>query len=145
MIAQTEKLAAVRNLIAAELPAHAAEAHDDMPIAPRWEVYEALEKDGRLLIVTLREGLAFAGYCSILIMAPLHHGKSIEAMIDVFWVNPQFRGRQGGRRLFRKAEEELRKIGVERWLGLSRLACDSAALFRACGFRPIETLYERRL
>ena len=145
MIAQLEKLAQVRELIAAELPAHAAEAHDDMPIAPRWEVYEYLEKIDRLLIVTLREGLAFAGYCSIIMMEPLHHGQSREALIDVFWVCPAFRGRMGGRRLFRKAEEELRRLGIERWIGLSRHACDSAKLFRACGFRPIETLFERRL
>lgn len=119
--------------------------HDAMPLAPCWDTFEAQDARGNLLLVTLRDGRALAGYCITFVVPELHHATSKAAVTDSFYVLPEYRGRMGGRRLMRQVENELRRRGVVRWLvGVSERG-DGARLMACLGFASIQTTYAKVL
>lgn len=118
---------------------------DAVPLDPRWDVYARLDAAGELMLVTLRERGALIGYCWTIIAPSLHYGSTLTATVDIFWIKPDYRGRHGGKRLFRAVEAELRRRGVKRWVASSKLHRDSGRLFTAIGFAPFETLYSKML
>jgi len=123
------------------LPQHYAELaldKDQVPLDPDWRRYRALYDLGQLLLVTLRERGRLVGYSWTFITPHMHYGSTLTATMDIFWIVPEYRGRMGGKRLFRAVERELRRRGVKRWMVGSKLHKDSSRLFVALGFRPVE-------
>lgn len=118
---------------------------DQIPLDPQWNKYRALYDSGQLLLVTLRESGRLTGYCWVIIAPGLHYGSTLHATIDIFWIDPVYRGRMGGRRLFRAVEAELRRRGVKRWVASSKHHHDCGRLLEAVGMAPFETLYSKML
>jgi GNAT superfamily N-acetyltransferase len=130
------------------LPRHWAELaldKDQVPLDPDWRRYRALYDQGQLLLVTLRERGCLIGYCWVIIAPGLHYASTLHATVDIFWIDPDYRGRMGGRRLFRAVEAELRRRGVKRWVASTKLHRDCGPLLRALGMQPFETLYSKML
>jgi GNAT superfamily N-acetyltransferase len=118
---------------------------DQVPLDPRWDAYRAMYLRGELLLVTLRERGRLIGYSWTFIMPHMHYGSTLTATMDIFWIDPEYRGRMGGKRLFRAVEAELCRRGVKRWMVGSKLHKDSSRLFLALGFRPAEVWLSKML
>lgn len=139
--AQVEPFSAVLPEMLPMLPQHWDELaldKESVPLDPRWDVYARMERDGELLLVTLRERGRLVGYSWTFVMPHLHYGSTLSAAMDIFWIAPEYRGRMGGKRLFKAVEAELRRRGVKRWMVGSKLHRDSSRLFLALGFKPAE-------
>lgn len=118
---------------------------EEVPLDPDWPRYARLEASGQLSVVTVRENGRLVGYSWMVIGPSLHYRSTLEAVMDIFWLAPEVRGRMGGRRLFRAVERELRRRGVKRVYAGSKLHKDSSALFIALGYTPIERWFSKLL
>lgn len=139
--------AALINEARALLTAHWEELaldRDKVPLAPWYEVYEARARQNEVLVVTLRSAGACIGYFVGFIVPGLHYRTCLSLTMDVFFISPTHRNRSAGAlKLFRTAEAEAKKRGVERiYLG-TKLSHDTGRLFRALGYRPSDMYYSK--
>lgn len=150
LTAQVERWADCVDDLAVLFPAHyeaLALNKDKVPLAPRWDAYAGMERQGILLLVTLRQAGALKGYFVGMVQPSLHYGNCLECSMDMFWTDPAIRGGRGlltpGLLLFRAVRRELKRRGVQRWHVGSKMHQDASRLFRALGMTPIETYYSQ--
>lgn len=108
---------------------------------PMWELYEQRDRDGQLLLVTLRETGVLVGYFLGFIAPGLHYRRCLTYHGDIFRVAPAHRGRMGGKRLVRTVIDECKRRGVKRMFAGEKLHKPSGRLFAAFGFQPVETMH----
>jgi GNAT superfamily N-acetyltransferase len=133
---------------------HWAEASADrsVPLAVDWECFKALERiDAELCIAVRRDG-KLIGYAVYLIHTHLHYQGYRVAEADVFFLHEEDREGWIGIKLFQIAEELLRARGVDEVWQRAKLhvkpgrgRSDLGPLFRYLGYRPVETVYRKRL
>lgn len=133
---------------------HYREASEDLsvPLSPNWEMFGRLEKADLLVsVVARREGVP-VGYAVYIIYPHMHHSDQLVADADLFFIDPRFRSGWIGVRLFQVAERLLREKGVDEIWNHVRLHVkpgrggrDVGGLFRFLGYRPIETIYRKRI
>lgn len=146
LCAKVEPYADVAEELRALYPLEWAEAglDRDRPEA-RLEVdfdrYTAMDQAGLIVAITLREDSRLVGYFTAFVTPALHFRACLTAYHDLFYVLPEFRGRQGGVRLLREARRELIRRGVHRWIVGSTVAKPADRLYEALGFEPAETYY----
>jgi GNAT superfamily N-acetyltransferase len=133
--------------------AHYREASADLsiPLDVRWDMYENLELAGLEVCAVIRRDSALIGYVVYIVVPHLHYQHTV-ADIDVFFIDPAHRKGWLGVRLFQIAETLLRPRGVTEVCSRIKLHVkpgrgtrDLGALFRWLGYRPVETLYRKRI
>jgi GNAT superfamily N-acetyltransferase len=147
LTAQVESYANCVGELKAIFPEHWRElaSDPDIELAPRYDLAEAVDKAGALLLVTLRCGQMLAGYFIATIAPGLHYETCLTCTTDIFYVRPEYRDGTAGRKLFREVERELIARGVKRWYAASKLKNDCGAFLRRAGFEPIDMNYRKRL
>jgi GNAT superfamily N-acetyltransferase len=118
---------------------------DRVPLVPRWDVYDARDAAGELLLVVLREDGKAVGYYWGFISPGLHYATCLTAQMDIFYVHPEHRDGRGGMILFQAVERELRRRGVQRWFVGAKLHRDASPLFKRLGFVPVEIYHSKWL
>jgi GNAT superfamily N-acetyltransferase len=118
---------------------------DEVPLAPDWDRYQLMEAHGMLSAIAVRERSRLVGYSIMVLTRGLHYRDCPEARMDIFWLEPEVRGRMGGVRMFRAHEKELRRRGVKRIYVGSKLHRDSSVLFHRLGYRPVEVWMSKML
>lgn len=129
------------------LPGHYLELapdQDKVPLSPRFDDYISMENAGELIYVTLRTRGKLAGYFIGFIRPGLHYSTCLTCNMDIFWLDPLYRGNGGGVILYEAVEKELRRRGVQRWMVSHKLKSPAAGeLFKHLGFEPIETAFTK--
>ncbi len=136
----TERLPEIQPL----LPKHWEELaldKDKVPLDPQYEIYLDRDRRGEVLFVTLREAGKLIGYFVGFVAPGLHYRTCLTCQMDIFWIDPKYRGRRAGFKMFRYLKEELQRRGVQRWTVGSKKHMDASWLFEAMGFEAIETHY----
>lgn len=112
--------------------------HEQVPLAPDFDLYRALDAGGRLHTVTVRRNGALVGYhCSMLCAHP-HHKTTRWAITDTYFLEPCARKGWVGVRLIREVERTLRAAGVQvAVMGVSS-ARDSGRVLERMGWRVVE-------
>lgn len=146
LTAQVEPYADCLPELVALYPAHWRELALDQEkpeaaLAPDYAGYAALDAQGQLMLVTLRDAGRMVGYWITLIRPHLHYSRCLTATMDIYRVLPEARGRFGGLRMARAVKRELIRRGVKRWFCGSKIHKDSGRLFKAIGMAPVETYY----
>ena len=135
------------------LQAHYREASVDLtvPLDPNWDLYEKLEQGGLEACVVARKDGVPIGYVVYFVMPSLHYRYTV-ADNDIFYLDPAYRSGWLGARLFQIAELLLRERGVSQIVNRIKLHVkpgrgtrDIGVLFRWLGYRPIETVYRKRI
>ncbi|HEY2538226.1 MAG TPA: GNAT family N-acetyltransferase [Stellaceae bacterium] len=116
-----------------------------VPLDPDWDRYREFDKKNGLSVVTARVNGELVGYCCMILSMGLHYKTTPEAIMDIFWLAPEVRGRMGGVRLFRAVEKELQRLGIRRVNVGSKLHKDVSRLFLALGYQPIEMWFSKLL
>jgi hypothetical protein len=116
----------------------------DLPFEIDEELYAALDKAGRLFILTARDEGRLVGYITVTISKHPHY-KAMCAFEDMLFVAKPFRfgkglavGEQTGMKLIEKALTHLRRLKVGRAYFRSPLSRDYSALLRRRGFTQID-------
>lgn len=86
---------------------------DEVPLSPRWTEFYALEKIGKLIILTLRQDELLIGYSMFVLNNHLHYDIPV-AFNDILYVHPDKRKSKLGLQLISESERYLKSIGVRK-------------------------------
>lgn len=145
-----EAFGMVREEIAGLMHAHWREigGTDAQPLDPDWERFAALEEAGVLAVLTARDrGGRLVGYIVHVVFANLHYRSLLQAHDDAHYLSPEWRRGMAACRMFRAAEDMLRRRGVEAVTYHTKLRAgnDRGAVFKRLGYSAVETLYRKAL
>jgi GNAT superfamily N-acetyltransferase len=121
---------------------------DQFPLDPDWDRYFGMAATGTLRITTARFGEVLAGYIFNLVGPHLHYKSSLHGHIEMFWLDPAYRGGVFALRWFRENEKMLKDLGVK------RVTVDEkhhfkdgrvGLIFRRLCYRPVETTFSKVL
>lgn len=119
--------------------------HQDVPVDLYWEKYAELDNLGVLHVVTVRDDGVMIGYHISLVMVMLHYKSTLHAVVDLYYLKPEYRQSKIGLEMFRFAEESFKKLGVVKIINGTKLHLNHEKLFLGLGFKPTETIYTKIL
>ena len=131
-----------------ELHAKEIAHYQDIPLKVDVERYKLADEAGSLRIYTARTGAtgALIGYAAFFIAFNPHFASSLQAVQDVLYVQPEWRGLMVGYRLIRFSENELRREGVQAVYQHEKIAHpELGQLLRRMGYEAVDTIYAKRL
>lgn len=116
-------------------------------LAPNWPLYCELERNGLLLVYTVRVGPKLAGYYFCRVSNALHYLTSLQSYQDIYYLVPEARGCFKAFVAF--IEADLKSRGVQKTYIMRKLHTKKAAahdrMLRSMGYKPIEIWYSKML
>lgn len=121
--------------------------YQDIPLVVDVERYRQAERDGTLLILSVRDDQRrLVGYCLFFVMPHPHYKTSVHAFEDVIYIDPSVRGFMLARQLLKESHRILRERGVQVVTHHVKLAHPALGrLLSRDGYTAAETLYTKRL
>lgn len=132
-----EKLADVVEELKPFVPIHWAElglTKDEIPVDMDWQRYLAMEEKGNLHMTIVRDSGKVIGYQFTLVGGHLHYKSSKHAMVDLYFLLPEYRKGMTGIKMFKYAEAELKKIGCVKIITGCKLFFDHTRIFEHLGY-----------
>lgn len=114
---------------------------DKVPLAPRYDVYDARDAEGMVMVVAMRQAGKLVGYFIGFVSPGLHYETCLTLTMDIFWIAPEHRGQNGGALLFKTVEAEAKRRGVQRMFVGSKCHLDASYLFEKLGYNRVEVFY----
>lgn len=129
------------------LPKHWEEViryQDKLKLAPDYATYEMLERNGQLLLLTVRDNdYKLVGYVTFVITNSLHEEDTKVAQQDTIYLSKETRGHGVADELLQHAEIRLRGIGVT-FISMSMpYHKPFEGLLDRQGFEPHEIVYSK--
>ena len=112
---------------------------------PDWGIYNILEEQGSLMIFTCRDEFKLVGYFVVISTPNLHSKGSILAVADVIFLDKDYRRGLAGYKLFKFAEDCVRKDGFKTLHVTTTEMNPIDPLMSRLGYSKIETKYEKVL
>ena len=131
--------------------AEVANHRESVPLDPDWDGYARLDRDGVLMITTVRADGRLVGYYTSFVTPHPHYKSTLYGFVDVYFLLPQFRKGPAGISLFLEMECSMRaRMKAEGrksmvLLGRGRLAHDPRKLLVRLGWTAAETAYTKLL
>ena len=116
---------------------------DKVPLDPQYDIYEARDDAGQVMVVTLREAGRLVGYFIGFVAPGLHYKTCLTLTMDIFWTHPDIRNGFGGVKLFRLVEKEAKRRGVHSMFYGSKAFKDASRLFEFLKMDPVEMYYTK--
>ena len=110
-----------------------------------WDIYGILEEQGSLMIFTCRDGLKLVGYFVVVTAPNLHSKGSTLAVAEVIFLDKEYRVGLTGYKLFKFAEDCVRKDGFKSLHVTTTEMNPIDPLMIRLGYAKIETKYEKVL
>lgn len=116
----------------------------DIKLEPDFEQYIRVEEAGSLRVFTARdEDNALFGYAIYFVRANIHYKSSVQAVQDILYVHPQYRGI--GAKLIAHADRELAKEGVQAVYHHVKSEHNFGPLLERMGYKLVDLIYAKRL
>lgn len=143
---QTEPLADVWDEALPLLQAHWEEIahHRDSPLNPDRERYQGANEAGTLRVFTVRKGGSLIGYAAYFLYSSLHY-QVTQAVSDVVYLDPAYRGRMLGYRFIAWCEAQLKSGGARYVYQFVPMAHDWSPMLRRRGHEVVGHVFTRRL
>ncbi len=117
----------------------------DIPLDPDRERYDAIDRSGLQRFYTARaSGGLLIGYASFVVAANLHYQTSVQAVQDVVYIHPDFRGGTGYR-FIAWCDEQLKAEGVQAVYHHVKAAHNFGPLLERQGYDLVDLIYAKRL
>ena len=151
LIINTETVDDVRSEIEELLALHWKEiaVWQDIPLAPSWESYYAMEKAGNMVVYTVRDDQnanKLVGYAVFFMRNHMHYKDHKWALNDIIWVHPDCRDGKIGRNLVNYWEKDLQSRGVHVAHVNVKVAHPALGLvLKWSKYQIVESGYEKRL
>lgn len=117
-----------------------------VPLDPDWDRYLSLEVTGSLCFMTVRHGDVLVGYISTVVGPHLHYRSTLFAEIEMFWLDPVYRGSWFVFGWFRENDAMLQKLGVKRVSVAVKAGYKDGrvgSVFKRLGYRLHENVFLR--
>lgn len=126
---------------------HETPAHKGLPPYDfNWKLYGGLSIDGKLLVITARDGQAtMRGVNMYIIMEHPHHAGLIVAECDSLATAHTHRGQGIGRKMIELGEHVLRNKGIHRVLHHYRTVYPEEPVFPKVGYELVQQTYSKDL
>lgn len=118
---------------------------DKIKLNVDWESYKKLEESGDIGLYTARYKGDLVGYFAVISQYHLHYKDHIYAVSDVVFVHQDHRKTKLGYRLFKHAEEDLKKRGVSVLVVNTKVHKPFDDLMEGMDFELIERTYSKYL
>ena len=118
---------------------------DLQSLDPDWGIYKILEDQGLLMIFTCRDDLKLVGYFLVIATPNLHSKGSMLAVADVIFLDKKYRTGMTGYKLFKFAEDCVRKDRFKTLHVTTTEMNPIDSLMVRMGYSKIETKYEKVL
>jgi len=145
---QQEFLDQVENDILALLDLHYKEIalnQDKIKLNPDWDVYRALEEQGKLKIFTARDGSTLVGYFVVVVGVNMHYKDHTFACNDIIYLHKDYRRGFAGIKLIKFAKKCLTEDGVSVLTINTKVHQPFDKLLDRLGFNLIERVYSSYL
>lgn len=128
-----------------------------VPLDADYQAYAMLERAGKLHCLTVRLPGTFdkpgelVGYVFNIVGPHTHYKTTLHALVDMYWLDPRYRGGVNGLKLLRANEEMLRDLGVVRVLIAENLQFKNRrkrmarVLFKRMGYKAMDIQYGKLL
>ena len=116
--------------------------YQDIELDPDWEFYRAAKT---VRVFTARDGGRLVGYGVFFVGPNKHYRRSIQAVQDLLFILPEYRGRTVGPRLVKYCDEQLRAEGAQVVYHHVKCAHDFGPLLAHLGYERVEGIYAKRL
>ena len=118
---------------------------DMQNLDPDWGIYRILEDQGSLMVFTCRDASKLVGYFLVIATPDLHSKGSMLAVTDVIFLDKKYRTGLTGYKLFKFAEDCVRKDGFKTLHVTTTEMHPIDSLMVRLGYSKIETKYEKVL
>lgn len=119
--------------------------HDPIrvPCNPNYDQYLGLDELGNLQTITLRDSSKLVGYHISLLIYHTHSKNTKVAIVDNYYIAPEYRNQGAGKLLFSEAENRLKSLGVKEIYTSTKLkkGLDCGSLLESLEYIPIERNY----
>ena len=115
----------------------------DFPLAPDYDAYKRLAENGMLRVVTVRADAELIGYAVFIVQPHLHYRTCLTAFEDIYYLKKEYRLGRVGIRLFKYAEDVLKRIGVNRIIMHTKVHQDNSRLFEYLGYKNTDKLFTK--
>lgn len=116
---------------------------DKVPLDPDYGFYLEQDRQGKALVITLRELGKLVGYFVGFIGKSPHYSQTLSYKMDIFYVLPEHRGHKGGFLMLNALETELKRRGVQLMFLGSKCHKSSEWLFENFGCERIEVYFSK--
>lgn len=104
-----------------------------------------MENDGNFVFFTARDKNNIVGYVAFFINPNMHYMTSLQAVQDVLYVLPEYRGQGLGERLIQASDGYLRDRGVDMVYHHVKTYKEFGPLLERNGYTHLENIYAKRL
>lgn len=111
------------------------------PLSPDWLRYQALEKNGSLIILAAWEGDRIVGYSVSIVVTHMHYSTTVMCHNDVLFVAMEHRRGRLGLRLIRETERVAVAGGARRVTWHAKPGTALEAILPKLGYGAHETIY----
>lgn len=125
-----------------ELSAH---QHHGVSLDPDFGGYYQREALGQYVVLALRSRGLLVGYWAMSIAPGAHYLGCLTSIMDLFYVDPEFRGFGAMMLLGRSVEAECRRRGVRVWFAGEKLSLPCAPMFKRLEMEHSENVWARWL
>lgn len=115
----------------------------DFPMAPDYDAYKRLVDAGFIRVITVRADKELIGYIIFIIQPHLHYKTCLTAFEDLYYLKKEYRLGRIGIRMFKYAEEVLKRIGVNRIIMHTKVHQDNSKLFEYLGYKNTDKLFTK--
>lgn len=116
-----------------------------IPLDPNRERYQKLQDAGELHIVTVRADGKIIGYHATLVQTHLHYKSTLMGFTDLYYLDPDYRKSNVGRKMFAFVEDTLYKRGVAKLFTGTKCHQDHSKMFEYMGWTHTENLFTKVL
>jgi len=139
----TEKLIGELNPI---IEAHKDEvASFDLPLCVNWQAYDKLQEAGHLKLFVARDEGIIVGYCSCFIHSNMHYSTSLQCFVDAVYLDPEYRGKMLGIKLFRHVEDIMTSSGIDIIQYHVKVQHDFSPVLSRLGYAFVEKIMAKRI
>lgn len=118
--------------------------YKDVPLDVNWEVYERLDREGKLRIYTVRDGERLVGYAVYMLLQNAHYRGFDYAQQDVLFLAPEYRRGTAGLQLIAYADVMLKAEGLQATYHHSKVQHPIDLILRRLGYDLVERVWAKR-
>lgn len=115
----------------------------EYPLDMDWDAYKRLNDAKMLRCITCRADGELIGYIIFFISPHIHYKTCLTAVEDIYFLKKEYRRGRIGIRLFKYAEEVLKRIGVNRIIYGTKVYLDNSKLFNYLGYKHTDKVFTK--